>query len=163
MNGVEMQICDRLYTLKRYVESKCGGRGVLAEDIYGDALVKIWEFIRSGKFKEGFSIDAFMKRCAWSVLCDYYRGKNRTKRIYNDEYEAYVSSMTRDFEREYEALLESKLLMKKIEKLKPLYRRILALALFQNMTHYEIAETLGMREATVGCYLSRLRSRLRIK
>ena len=158
-NCIETQICDRLPKLKAYIISR-GSQGAQAEDIYCNVIVKIWNIIRNGKFKEGHSIDSFMWRCAKSVICDYYNKENREKRIYDEEHQHYFSILTKSYEREYEALMENNTFMKKTLGLRAIYRKIIILSLFQNMKHCEIANTLGIPRGTVSNYMLRMRKKL---
>jgi len=45
MADIEQQICDRLYKLKNYINSKVN-KGALAEDLYGDAMLKILKKVK---------------------------------------------------------------------------------------------------------------------
>lgn len=148
---VEKQIYERLPLLRRYVMSRLRGSMEQVEDI---------EFIRNGDFKVGYSIDGFMKKCALNEIFDYYKERNRLKRTHSDEYEYHFNIATKSPEKEYEIRMENETFMKRVEKLRIVYRKIIILLLFQNMKHCEIANTLGMPRATVSTHFLRIRRKL---
>lgn len=154
---IETQICDRLYKLKNYISSRVSSR-VVADDIYGDTMLRIWRIVRNRKFKEGLSVDAFMWLCAKSVISDYFKKESSKKRNCVDEYGHYCDTATESLERVYEASVENEIFMEKARKeLNNICRRVLMLLLFQNMKHWEIADTLGIPRVTVSSYLMRMR------
>ena len=155
----EAQICDRLYKLRRYVNFRITPKEV-AEDVYGDVIVKMWKAIRDEKFKATICVDAFMWRCAWCVLCDYYRREGREKRTDNGEYGYYLSTLTRDPEKEYEARTINNAFIESVAQLKAICRKVLILSLYQNMKHWEIANTLGISRSAVSTHLFRIRKEL---
>ena len=153
----EPQVCEKLYKLRHYISSRISPREV-AEDVYGDVIVKMWGAIRGGKLKASLSVDAFIWRCAWCVLCDYYKKEGRKKRTDNGEYGYYLSMLIGRPEREYEASTINNAFMARAGKeLNDTCRKILILLLFQNMKHRDIADTLGIPRATVSTYLLKMR------
>lgn len=154
---VEKQICARLRTMKNFIISKTDSIPV-AEDIYGEAVLKIWQIIRSGKFKEGHSIDSFMCWCSRSAISNYFRKEKNYSSFVQNKYPSYCNTSTKSPEREYEIAMENRLFIEKmIQALGVLYRKVIILLLFQNMKLYEIAETLEMPWSTVGNCLHRMR------
>ena len=130
---IEVQICARLRTLKNFIISKTDSVPV-AEDIYGDTVLKIWRIIRSGKFKKGHSIDSFMWHCALNSITDYYRKEKRYNFFARNEYAHYHNNLARSPERNYEMAMENRLFIEKVMSvLSAVYRKILILLLFQNM------------------------------
>ena len=160
MIRIETQICDRLHRLKNYINSRVG-KGALAEDLYGDAVLKILRKVRSEKSKGGSSLNTFMWRCAQTVISDYYKKENIHKRLLDAEYVYRINTIGKSPEKEYEIKEENKKFMERARReLNDIRRRILILLLFQNMRHYEIADTLGIAKSTVSNYLMRMRSEL---
>lgn len=159
---IEAQICARLRTLKKYISIKVDSAAE-AEDIYGETVLKIWRIIRSGKFKEGYSIDAFMMWCARSCVGNYYQNKNRYSFFVRNEYVHHHNTFARNHEREYEIAVENRMFIEKVMRVvSAVYRKVLILLLFQNMRHWEIAETLGISRVTVSGYLFRMRNSFEI-
>ncbi len=155
---IEEQICARLRIMKNFIVSRTDSVPV-AEDIYGHAVLKIWEKIRNGKFRDdGGSIDSFMMWCAIGSIGDYYRKEKRLNHFALNEYAHYHGIFARNSEREYEIAMENRLFIEKvISILSAVCRKILILFLFQNMKPYEIGETLDMPPGTVSGYLRGMR------
>ena len=158
--SIETQICDRLYKLKNYINSRVSSR-VEAEDLYSDTVLKILRIVRRGEFREGNSVDAFMWLCAKSVISTYFKTKNLRNQLLKDNYVYCIRTSERSFGKAYEASEECKAFIEKArKKLSDVYKRVLMLLLFQNMRHDEIADTLGMPRATVSKYIMKMRERL---
>lgn len=142
MAYIETQICDRLYKLRNYIKGRVG-TGEVAEDLYGEALLKILKKAKSEKIKKDFpSLDTFMWLCARSVISDYFKAKDRQQRLLKDDYAYCVNTLEGSPEKKYEISEENKTFIEMArKKLSDDCRKVLILLLFQNMKHYEIAET----------------------
>ena len=159
MVGIEKQICNRLYKLRNYINFRVVNKTVV-DDIYSIAILKLWRIIKNGGFKKGHSIDSYMWLCAKSTISDYFK-KEKNEQNRDDEYTYSCNAITKSPEKEYEAKEENKLFMEKARReLSDDYRKVLILLLFQNMNHYEIADTLGISRNTVSCHLMRMRKKL---
>jgi len=157
--SIETQVCDRLYKLRNYINSRVVNKTVV-NDIYSIAVLRLWKIIQNGGFKTGYSIDSYMWLCAKSTISDYFR-KEKREQNRDNEYIYYCDVTTKSPEKEYEAKEGNKLFMEKAEReLDESCRKILILLLFQNMKHYEIADTLDMNRNTVSICLMRIRKRL---
>lgn len=157
----EAQLCERLHKLKRYIEFRVGGSGAEAEDVYSKAIIRILEAIKKGWIKETDGVATYFYRCAHSTIVDHFKRKNQVKRTKADNYEYHVNTFVESPEREYEASVRNNLFMERMgEELNGVTRRALALSLFQEMKHNEIAETLGIPRATVSSQLNRAREKL---
>ena len=160
MVDIEKQICDRSFRLKRYVESKCRGNKELAEDLYGDAILKILTKVRIEKFKNDSSLDGFMLKCAKTAISNYFKIEGAHNRLFNNDYVYCVKTSEGSPERKYEMKEEVKEFMKRVEKeLNSIHKKTLFLLLFQSMKHVEIAYTLGICRETVSSHLSRIRDK----
>jgi len=158
--NIEKQICDRSFRLRRYVESKCRGNKELAEDLYGDAILKILTKVRIEKFKNDSSLDGFMLKCAKTVISNYFKTESVQNRLFNDDYVYCVNMNEKSPERKYEMKEEIKEFMKRVEReLNSIYKKTLFLLLFQSMNHIEIAYTLGICRETVSSHLLRIRDK----
>lgn len=157
---IEAQICDRLYKLKKYIDSKVG-KGALAEDLYGDAVLKVLKKVKIEKIKNDYSLDVFMILCAKTVISDYYKKERMHKQLLENEYVCHISTIEESVEKEYEIKRENKKFMERIrEELDDMCRRILVLLLFQNMRHCEIADVLGISREMVSSRIMRMRNKL---
>lgn len=157
--AIEAQVCNRLYKLRNYINFRVTNK-TLADDIYSIAILKLWKIIKNGGFKKGHSIDSYMWLCAKSTVSDYFK-KEKSEQKRDDKYIYYCDAFAKSPEKEYEAREENELFMEKARKeLDENHKRILILLLFQNMKHYEIADTLGMNRNTVSTHLMRMRKRL---
>lgn len=155
---IENEICDRLPTMKGFIKSRIGN-ATMAEDIYGDAIIKIWKAIRNGGFKTGFSVSSYMNRCAQTAIYEYFRREGRGKRRDRADYEYIIPAYTPSHEKKFEITIENMEFMNHLG-LKPCHRRILILSLLQQMKHHEIADTLGIPRATVSSVIARSRKKL---
>jgi len=161
MTDIETQICDRLHKLRNYIKGRVG-TGEIAEDLYGEALLKILKKAKSEKIKKDFpSLDTFMWLCARTVISDHFKTEGVRKRLLEDDYVYCVNVYEKSPEEIHEVKEEIKIFMEEArKKLSGVYRKTLILLLFQNMNHNEIADTLVMPRATVSTYLLRMRKRL---
>lgn len=157
MTGIETQVYDRLPVLKRYVFSRFRFNEEESEDVYGDAVLKIFRAIRNGGFKEGFSLDAYMRHVVWSVAIDRFRVSSRLRDANTAEYDYHFKTTEKSTEKQYEHSSEIDRFLKKLECLKDTRKKILILLLFQGMDHNEIAETLNIPRVTVSVHVSRAR------
>jgi len=155
---IEKQVCARLRTMKNFIVSRTDSVPV-AQDIYGDAVLRIWRKIRNGKFRDdGGSLDSFMWWQARNAIKDYYRKEKRFNSFALDEYVHHHGFFARNSERDYEIAMENRLFIEKVMSvLSAICRKILILLLFQNMKLYEIAETLEISLITASNYLCGMR------
>ena len=160
MISIETQICNRLYKLKNYIKSRIG-TSELADDLYGEAVLKILEKVKGERLGNDSSLDSFMWMCARSVISDHFKTEAVRKRLLEDDYAYCVNIYEKSPEKIHEVKEEIKIFMEEArEKLSYIYRKTLILLLFQNMKHHEIADTLGIPRTTVSCYLMRMRKGL---
>jgi len=157
MTSIETQVCDRLPILKKYVFSRFRFNEEESEDVYGDAVLKIFRAIRNGGFKEGFSLDAYMRHVVWSVAIDRFRVSSRLRNTNTIEYDYHFKTTEKSAEKQYEHSSEIDRFQKKLECLEGIRKKILLLLLFQGMNHNEIVETLDIPRATVSIHVHRAR------
>lgn len=157
MIGIETQVCGQLPILKRYVFSRFRFNKEESEDVYGDAVLKIFRAIRNGGFKEGFSLSAYMRHVVWSVAIDRFRISSRLRNTNTAEYDYHFKTIEKSPEKRYEHSDEIDRFLGRIEHVEGIRRKILILLLFQGMSHDEIADTLDMPRATVSTHVSRAR------
>lgn len=157
---IEAQICDRLCGLKNYIDKRIG-KGAIAEDLYGDSVLKILQKVKSERFINDSSLNVFMIMCAKTVISDYYKKEKIHKRLLENEYVYRTRVIEESPEKEYEIKIENKKFIEKINReLDSVCRRIVFLLLFQNMKHHEIADVLGIPRTTVSVCLMRIRQKL---
>ena len=157
---LETQICKQLPRLKLYTRMLCRGNETEAEDLYGAAIIRIWEAVRNKNFKASISIYPYMKKCAWSVFITQYRRGRRMKRILDDHAKKQFRTETDGVGVEYEASIERAELINGLSRFKGLERLILILRIFQDMGYAEIAEMLRMNSSTVRAHIHKLRKRM---
>ncbi|GAG45559.1 unnamed protein product, partial [marine sediment metagenome] len=157
MASIETQICNRLHKLRNYIKGRVG-TGEVAEDLYGEALLKILKKAKSEKIKKDFpSLDTFMWLCARTVISDHFKTEAVRKRLLEDDYVYCVNMYEKSPEKIHEVKEEIKTFMEEVrQKLNNVYRKTLILLLFQNMNHDEIANTLAIPRATISTYLLRM-------
>ena len=159
MINIETQICERLPKLRNYIKSRVG-TPELAEDLYGEAVLKILEKVKGERLGNDSSLDSFMWMCARSVISDHFKTEGIRKHLLEDDYVYCVNMYEKSPERKYEIKEEIKEFIKRVEReLNSIYKKTLFLLLFQSMNHIEIAYTLGISRETVSSHLLRIRDR----
>ena len=160
MANIETQIYDRLHKLRNYINSRVSSRAI-ADDLYGEAVLKILEKVKGERLGKDSSLDSFMWMCARSVISDHFKTEGVRKRLLEDDYIYCINMYEKSPEKIYEVKEEIKIFMEKAKKeLNSVYRKTLILLLFQNMNHDEIANTLAIPRVTISTYLLRMRKRL---
>lgn len=160
MINIETQICNRLHKLRNYINSRVSS-GAIADDLYGEAVLKILEKVKGERLRKGSSLDSFMWMCARSVISSHFKTEGVRRRLIENDYIYCINMYERSPEKVHEVKEEIKIFMEEArEKLSSVYRKTLILLLFQNMNHNEIADTLVIPRATISTYLLRIRRRL---
>lgn len=129
-----------------------------AKDWLHDSFVHI--FLHIDQYQVGTSLKNWMYRVTVNRCIDHIRYQNRRKNLYHSEF--YDNP---DFNHSVDALvfekLEAEEIIRAVQKLSPGYRTIFNLHIIEGYSHKEIADMLGISEATSRSNLTKARYSLR--
>jgi RNA polymerase sigma-70 factor (ECF subfamily) len=148
-----------LGTCMRYIGNK-----MQAEDILHDAFIKIYVHIKKFNITDNGSFEGWMKRIAVNVSLNFLRDSWKDS-IFTNIDDTNISETEPDsdiFETEYETI-DKTALMKIISELPAGYNVVFNLYVFDNYSHQEIAETLGISISTSKTQLLKARKWLQKK
>jgi len=140
------------------------GNKMQAEDILHDAFIKIYVHIKKFNITDNGSFEGWMKRIAVNVSLNFLRDSWKDS-IFTNIDDTNISETEPDsdiFETEYETI-DKTALMKIISELPAGYNVVFNLYVFDNYSHQEIAETLGISIGTSKTQLLKARKWLQKK
>ena len=119
-----------------------------AQEILQDGFIKVFDKLIT--FESSGSFDGWIRRIMANTALDALRRNKRlnwveendvnTKEDYNDPLESF------EFEQEFE--LKANVALEAINELSPAYKTVFNLFVFENYSHREIADALGISEGT---------------
>lgn len=119
-----------------------------AQEILQDGFIKVFDKLNT--FESSGSFDGWIRRIMANTALDALRKNKRlnwveendvnTKEDYNDPLESF------EFEQEFE--LKANVALEAINELSPAYKTVFNLFVFENYSHKEIADALGISEGT---------------
>jgi len=119
-----------------------------AQEILQDGFIKVFDKLNT--FESSGSFDGWIRRIMANTALDALKKKKRlnwvekndvnTKEDYNDPLESF------EFEQEFE--LKANVALEAINELSPAYKTVFNLFVFENYSHKEIADALGISEGT---------------
>lgn len=126
-----------------------------SQDLLHDGFIKIFEAVRSFQYRGEGSLKAWMSRIFTNTALEYLRKNNMKKEIVmpDDWNEIDIT----DDEKEID-LVPNNILMNFISDLPVGYRTIFNLYTFEELSHKEIGETLGINEGSSRSQLSRAKT-----
>ena len=134
-----------------------------AQDILSDAYVKVFDKIDTFK---GKNLAGWISRIVVNTAIDSFRRNKNTfaTEVETMEYDEALQTVDADYE--LEGLEEIKGLptaqvLKEVQNLSPQYRLVFNMYVFEDMTHRQIGEQLGISEGTSKSNLSKARETLR--
>ncbi|PHI21313.1 RNA polymerase subunit sigma-70 [Lewinellaceae bacterium SD302] len=124
-----------------------------AMDLLHESFIKI--FAKIGRYQEGTSLIAWMRRIAVNTAIDHYR-KSVRRRTEDLDQAYHLSSNDPDIISQYSA----KEILVAVQGLPPTYRAIFNLYVVEGYSHREIAERFEITESTSRSNLVKARSKL---
>lgn len=147
------QYCDAMYTIcLRYTKNEDE-----AADILQDAFIKIYE--KRELYDPKYAIGGWIKRIVINEAINHYRQNKRFDLVEDD---GYFEEEQAEFELEERSDLKE-VLQKVLNELPDGYRTVFSLYVFENLTHNEIAEYLGVSPNTSKTQLSKARKMIKSK
>ena len=136
-----------------------------AKDILQDGFIKVFRSLE--KFNRDGSFEGWIRRIMVNTAIDYFR---RTKNSYlllgeersiEDFGDQDAEDVLEDVEQEEEADLKPADVINAMQKLTPAYRTVFNLYVFEEMTHKEIAGSLGISIGTSKSNLAKAKANLK--
>jgi len=109
------------------------------EDIVNEIMLNTIEKIKSGEFKGKSSVGTFIYTITRRRIVDYIRRKKRRAHKYIPESDPFP-----DPHEQIENKERAEMLAKKLEQLKPKYKKILYLYYYKDLSRKEVAQRLGI-------------------
>lgn len=127
-----------------------------ANDILQDGFIKVFEKIH--QFRNQGSIEGWIRRIMVNTALEFFRKKSQVLVM-----EQVPEINDENDDDTWDLGLSSNELLQLIQKLPDRYRMVFNLYVFEDLTHKEIAETMGISEGTSKSDLSRARALLQNK
>lgn len=123
-----------------------------AEDAVQEIFIDVWK--SAGRYDEAFASEvAFVAMIARRRLIDRLRRHNRQPQV------AYLEDITSEpgvsYDKEMETCAEAALAARALNQLRPEQQKVLQLAVYQGLSHQEIAQATGMPLGTVKTHVRR--------
>ncbi|MFW6139877.1 MAG: RNA polymerase sigma factor [Acidobacteriota bacterium] len=121
------------------VKKSIGAHSPEWEDIVNEIMLNTMEKIKSGEFKGDSSVGTFIYTITRRRIVDYIRRKNKKVHKYIPEPDPFP-----DPHEQIESRERAEKLAKKLEELKPKYKKILYLYYYKDLSRKEVAKRLGI-------------------
>ncbi len=139
----------------RYLVSLLGDREE-ALDFVQQVFLKAW--LNLAQLKDGVCFKSWLYRIARNLILDHWRGKS----TYCQSWENIEPEKTTDgLSRLEDCAEQTELISLALAKLTPKYRQCLLLKVVGGFQYAEIAEKVGISEASIGTYVSAARRQFR--
>jgi len=119
-----------------------------AKDILHDGFIKVFANLKDFEFKG--SLEGWVKRIVTNTAIDAVRKKKNflVELEENRNYDGIIDDSVENAEHEQFIQIKAEIIMELIQKLSPMYRTVLNLYVFEELTHKEIAEQLNINIGT---------------
>jgi RNA polymerase sigma factor (sigma-70 family) len=119
-----------------------------AEDILQEGFIKVFDKVHRFNFDGSF--EGWVRRIMVNTAIDFFRKKKTDFTVLgeNDSIENYADVAEEEEEHDENYDFTPDDILKAMQQLTPAYRAIFNLYVFENMTHVEIAEQLGISVGT---------------
>lgn len=131
-----------------------------AQEILQDGFIKVFDKLNT--FESNGSFDGWIRRIMANTALDALRKNKRLNWVEENEIntKAEFNDPIDNFEFEQEFELKANVAMDAINELSPAYKTVFNLYVFENYSHKEIAETLGISEGTSKSNLAKAKMNL---
>jgi RNA polymerase sigma-70 factor (ECF subfamily) len=155
----EMTYEKNMHIAMRYAKDKDS-----AQDILSDAFIKVFD--KMSTFTLGRSFEGWISRVVVNTAIDSIR-KSKNTYVMDSNDMSYFDGMASDDE-EFEfqdakeiAGIPTTEILAEVQNLSPMYKLVFNMYVFEEMTHKEIAEELGISDGTSKSNLSKARQNLK--
>lgn len=131
-----------------------------AQEVLQDGFIKVFEKLEHFDFRG--SIDGWLRRIISNTAIDAIRKAKRNPFLTENEND-FKQVAENEIEKKEHLIfmdLKAKVAMEEIQKLSPAYRTVFNLFVFEEYSHKEIAEILGISEGTSKSNLSKAKTNL---
>ncbi|WP_394552005.1 RNA polymerase sigma factor [Agromyces sp. MMS24-JH15] len=129
-----------------------------AEDVTQQVYISAWR-TRGGFDPSRSSLSAWIVGITRHRIADAHEARSRERRIE----QALVAEASTRPAGDGEEVVQRVMVAEELERLEPVPRRVMQLAFYEQLSHSEIAETLGLPVGTVKSHVRRSLSRLRTR
>ena len=134
-----------------------------AQDLLHDGFIKVFTQIK--KYSERGSFEGWMRRVFVNTILEHFRKEKRKFEVISDieEPQEKVGILDENIEQLFDDSITEDTLLKMIQELPDGYRTVFSLYVFEDYSHKEIGEKLGIKEAASRSQYSRAKSSLKTK
>lgn len=116
----------------------------IAEDLTQQVFLKAWQNVSSYEHK-GFPFSSWLYQIARNAVIDHYRTKKTHAGLETAEEIAEETNFSADLEKK----INLEIIQKKIKDLSPDYQDVLIMRFVEEMSHREIAQSMGKSEGAI--------------
>jgi len=136
---------DPLRKIRRFILTNSGTLDD-ADDVFQDAVVILFDYVKKGKFKEEYDLDGFLFRVAKNAWIDLAR---RKQRVIKESLIGFDVSDNSDVLRDMIKEEQLKTFHTLFNKLEENCKKILSYVVFENKSMKEISELMNLKDENV--------------
>ena len=132
-----------------------------AQDILQEGFIKV--FANIDRYTGTGSFEGWIRRIMVNLAIDYFRRSKNDFVLLNNDHtmEEFEDEFAEESEEEVEYEFKPSQIIEAMQQLSPAYRTIFNLYVFENLTHKDIAEKLGISVGTSKSNFSKAKSNLK--
>lgn len=132
-----------------------------AQDMLHDGFLKV--FMNIKKYSGRGSFEGWMRRVFVNTILEQFRKEKKEHEIISEIEESHEEVLDENLERLFDDSITEETLLSMIQQLPPGYRTVFSLYVFEDMSHKQIADQLGIKENASRSQYSRAKSFLKNK
>ena len=136
---------DPLYKIRKFILNNSGTLDD-ADDVYQDAIIVLFQYVKNGKYKEEYDLDGFLFRVAKNSWIDIARKKQK---IIKASFIGFDISDESDFLNDVIKDEQLNVFHSLFNKLEENCRKILSYVIFDKKSMKEISELMGLKNEKV--------------
>lgn len=136
---------DPLNKIRKFILSNSGSLDD-ANDVFQDAIVTLFHYVKTDKYKEEYDLDGFLFRVAKNAWIDRAR---KNKKLVNDELKNYDVSDGTDQLADLISKERLEIFHELFNQLEERCRQLLQFIIFEKRSLQEAADTLGYKDVNV--------------
>lgn len=132
-----------------------------AQDLLHDGFIKVFTQIK--KYSGHGSFEGWMRKVFVNIVLEYFRKEKNSYLLISDIEESQEEVLDENLERLFNDDITEEMLLQMIQQMPLGYRTVFNLYVFEEMTHKQIGERLGIKENASRSQYSRAKSYLKNK
>lgn len=136
---------DPLKKIRKFILTNSGSLDD-ADDVFQDAVVALFHYVKTGKYKEEYDIDAFLFRVAKNAWIDQVR---KRKKLVKGEFLGFDHSDDSDFLGDIINEEKMNVFHALFDKLEENCKKILSYVVFDKKSMREISELMGLKNENI--------------